>query len=371
MNPANKMCSILQYFTVFFIFLINEEIKNCLPANLKDPQVDAKAIVDSKFDHKTVAKILPFRTQEECDAINKAVASFNAGKPLVDPKYIPLQSCNPYDDLVFALINDRMTVYSMYLGEYLFNRDETFIIMVFVQVDDRTAFIDLYNKQHTVIFDDARRSNRHPFQNALRVWAEENRQGSPPECAINGCCSKGQFLQDERSLWNKKKRDDLEYVLMKQSFDDSKCSIHCYGTRMPEQPANFLDDIKNNIDNQDLVDLYSSLVNYIQNQDEYLAKKLHDYCNGQDNWAVWIIILSTRRGDPMKLIDTAFQGLYQNVTLKDYITKCDIQDPIFKDMLTNLVDPVSIKDRQKPPPPPAPPSESEADLYEPSSENDR
>ncbi|XP_065224149.1 uncharacterized protein LOC135848240 [Planococcus citri] len=119
-----------------------------------------------------------------------------------------------------------------------------------------------------------------------------------------------------------------------------------------------------------MADLYTSLVNYIQNQDQYLAQKLHDYCDGRDNWAIWIIILSTRRGDPMKSIDTAFQGLYQNVTLKDYIAKCNIQDPVFKDMLTTLVDPASLQDRQKPPPPPAP-EPSFSHLHGPSADADQ
>ena len=38
---------------------------------------DAKTIVDSKFNPKTIEEILLYRTQEECIAINKAIASIN------------------------------------------------------------------------------------------------------------------------------------------------------------------------------------------------------------------------------------------------------------------------------------------------------
>lgn len=68
-------------------------------------------------------------------------------KPLVDPKYIPLQNTKPFDDLVFALVNDPLTVFSMYLGHYLDGKDETYIIMIFIQIDDRVKFKQTYDSR--------------------------------------------------------------------------------------------------------------------------------------------------------------------------------------------------------------------------------
>ena len=66
------------------------------------------------------------------------------------------------------------------------------------------------------------------------------------------------IITAERSKWKEKCRDGLEYVLMKKAYEDSRISIHCYGTQY-ENKRNFIDDIKSCIDNHDLVDLYTSL----------------------------------------------------------------------------------------------------------------
>lgn len=44
-----------------------------------DTSKDAKEIVNSKFDPKTIENILLHRTQEECMEINKAIAPLNGG----------------------------------------------------------------------------------------------------------------------------------------------------------------------------------------------------------------------------------------------------------------------------------------------------
>ncbi|KAL6951921.1 hypothetical protein U1Q18_047042, partial [Sarracenia purpurea var. burkii] len=220
-------------------------------------------------------------------------------KPLVDRKYAPSEKSKPYDDLLFALVNDSMTVFSMYLGKYFDLQDETFIIMIFIQIDDRVKLKQVYGEQHNHSFDDARGVQRHPFQNALRVWAEKNRDPDKTAC-ISDTCVVGEELENERPLWNKKTRDQLEYILMKESYSGSRSSIHCYGIlyeTVDIPRADFIKDITRSIDNHDLVDLYTSL----------------------DNWSMWIIILTTRRGDPLKAIDEAFKSQYKNVALKDYI----------------------------------------------------
>lgn len=68
-------------------------------------------------------------------------------------------------------------------------------------------------------------------------------------------------LSADRPKWNKD-RDQLEYILMKQSLGDSKNSIHCYGTlreciQVPR--SDFIKDITRSIDNHDLVDIYTTL----------------------------------------------------------------------------------------------------------------
>ena len=73
-------------------------------------------------------------------------------KPLVDPNYVPVQKTKPYDDLLFALVNDSFTVFSKYLGYYLEGKDETFIIMIFIQIDDRLGFIDVFNSRTYITF---------------------------------------------------------------------------------------------------------------------------------------------------------------------------------------------------------------------------
>ena len=62
----------------------------------------------------------------------------------------------------------------------------------------------------------------------------------------------------ERSKWNDKSRDGLEYILMKEGYEDSKLSVNAYG-KGTEHPRDFIEDIKSNIKNHDLVDLYTSL----------------------------------------------------------------------------------------------------------------
>ena len=44
-----------------------------------DTKADAKAIVESKFDPKVIAKILPRRTLKERIEINKEITSLNGG----------------------------------------------------------------------------------------------------------------------------------------------------------------------------------------------------------------------------------------------------------------------------------------------------
>lgn len=44
-----------------------------------DTGKDAKTIMDSKFAPKTVEEILLYRTQEECNEINKAITPLNGG----------------------------------------------------------------------------------------------------------------------------------------------------------------------------------------------------------------------------------------------------------------------------------------------------
>lgn len=69
----------------------------------------------------------------------------NLQKALVDPNYYPLKNTKPYDDLLFALVNDSLTIFSKYLGYYLDGKDETTIIMIFIQIDDRVKFKQTYD----------------------------------------------------------------------------------------------------------------------------------------------------------------------------------------------------------------------------------
>lgn len=59
---------------------------------------------------------------------------------------------------------------------------------------------------------------------------------------------------------------------------------------------------------------------YIIDENDYLARILHDHCDDKDNFALWIIVLTTRRTvDEIKALDSSFQKAYEGVTLKNYI----------------------------------------------------
>ncbi|XP_065224853.1 uncharacterized protein LOC135848783 [Planococcus citri] len=347
------MCCPSRYLAIFISLAIFKEVQNaCVDPGIN---ADAKAIVDSKFDPKTIASILPYRTQEQSIAINTAIAGMNAGKALSDTNHIPVENTKPYDDLIFALVNDSMTIFSKYLGHYLHFKDETYIIMIFIQIDDRVKFKQTYDGQHGRCFDDARKDQRHPFSNALRVWALGNRVDVSIYKDKDDSCDQGNWLTGEKETWNKKSRTGLEGMLMKHTIEYARRGLECYGKSYVPTP-HILDDIKAIITNHDLVDLFTSLVRYIQDDSDYLAGILHDHCDDKDNFTLWIVVLSTRRTpQAMKCLDKAFQAAYNGVKLKDFILKCNTQDTVFRDMLAALVDlsykPYKITPKQSQPPP--------------------
>ncbi|XP_065224642.1 uncharacterized protein LOC135848628 [Planococcus citri] len=326
-----------RYLIIFSSFFFNEQKKmichcqNANPTPPPDAQKDAKVIVDSKFDPSTIAKILPYRTKEECQAINGAIASLNGGKNLVPPDYEPLKNTSAYQDLLFALVNDVLTVFSKYMGRYLDLKDETMIIMIYAQIDDREGFKHRYDDQHKRCFDDARRDQRHPFANSLKVWSEYNRCPNSDYPSLY-TCTYGINLFGDRKNWDDRSRRKLEDALMILPGDQSKGILYCYGKDKETPQPSIIKDIHNHIHNDDLKDLYTTLVRYIQDANDYLAEKLHDYCDGRDNWAMWIIVVTRCREDT-KGLDESFQKRYNGVTLKQYLdVRVIIQDPVLKNI---------------------------------------
>ncbi|KAL6951920.1 hypothetical protein U1Q18_047041 [Sarracenia purpurea var. burkii] len=66
-----------------------------------------------------------------------------------------------------------MTVFSKYLGKYLDLKDASFIITIFIQVDDREKLKQVYDDQHEHSFNKACKRQRRPFRYALRAWAKK------------------------------------------------------------------------------------------------------------------------------------------------------------------------------------------------------
>ncbi|XP_065222136.1 uncharacterized protein LOC135846782 [Planococcus citri] len=173
----------------------------------------------------------------------------------------PIHEENPvFKDLCFGLVNDPITVLTMYLGEFLHNRDETFIIIVLTLCQEMSAMHFIYNHRHKNGLTNRRKKQRHPFSNLMKVWVENDRDPEDTAFTTDDVKNKAESLENEYPHW-KETRDELENTLIRKSLkfglaviekfhDDLKISIE--------------DAIKQKIKNHDLVDAYTSLGKFSQ-----------------------------------------------------------------------------------------------------------
>lgn len=151
-------------------------------------------------------------------------------------------------------------------------------------------------------------------------------------------------LNAETLKWYDGIRTGLDGMLMKHTINYAKNGISCYGKQYnPKQ--NIIKDINQIIQDHDLVDVYTSLGNtlrsiststgcfflppfftkpfaarYIQNDNDYLVRILHDHCDSQDNFTIWILVLSIRRTpEAIEALNNSFKAAFDGRNLIDRI----------------------------------------------------
>ncbi|XP_065224051.1 uncharacterized protein LOC135848167 [Planococcus citri] len=309
-----------------------------LPAPTDQDKIDAADIVNAQFDEKVIGSKLPFREPINRQVINHEIAVYNHGDRLIKEKYLPNHKKNPpFKDLCFALVNDPVTVLTMFLGEFLHRKDETFIIIVLTLCQDRSTMHYIYDHTHKNHLNKRRRKQRHPFANLMKVWIDRDRDPEGSAFTPQDIQKDVDSMKNEYPHW-KKTRDSIENTLIKKCYNFSLSVVQEFEADLK---ITIEEAISQKIKNHDLVDAYTSLAMYVKDKYNYMATTLQKYCDGKDRWAVWIMMIGSTDPADWPKIDVAFKKINKNVSLKDHILKVteNEADRIPFEMMAAVIDP--------------------------------